>query len=572
MGGTILLIGAILPLKGIGFDPVLFPKAASWPLVFTHMLFPRLAVVPHLPGRQVAGYPSYAESWSEIEWLLAALLLLFLLYLLALRVLPQRVGRSYILLSTLLLGLVCIFLPIITSKDVFSYVAYTRMGVIYHLNPLTALPTAIRSDPIYKYVYWTTQPSAYGPTWVAITCFLQWLILRLGFRGIWSMVMTLRLLGLVMHLASTWLVWSICRYLGTAGQHRNASIAATVRTRATLAFAWNPLLLFEACVNAHTDTTLLFFILLGLWLLVRTKHIKYAGGEEEGYVQGTRADYAPWAYLLFVAVFAVATCLKVNIALLFPGLLLYLWTQRRLLLAVAATVTYVGIVCLLYAPFWQGGAVLIVLRVNPATFRDINTISDFLSHLYNGWASAHGAPLAPLIGSPAERFAHRMSLGVFLVVYPVLCLSTLFARYRIDSLPRLLRWWALTWLLYCAIGASWFWPWYLITFFGLYALIEATSTAKDATAFGFLRVPLAVRLLAFSMLGIYCFYTWAPLHGTIHQLPGFLWSYFRGLWAWLLPLLALRLPLKRRVEELPPHLDHLPLPASQRQAGLRPLQ
>ena len=99
---------------------------------------------------------------------------------------------------------------------------------------------------------------------------------------------------------------------------------------------------------------------------------------------------------------------------------------------------------------------------------------------------------------------------------------------------------ALVWILYCAIGSPWFYPWYLVTFFGLFALIEATSQ-RDQWLFYFLQLPLATRILAFSMLGQYCFYTWGALHTLIPLLPGFLWSYLSGLWIWILPLLALRL-------------------------------
>ncbi|HCJ34318.1 MAG TPA: hypothetical protein DHV65_08470, partial [Ktedonobacter sp.] len=44
-------------------------------------------------------------------------------------------------------------------------------------------------------------------------------------------------------------------------------------------------------------------------------------------------------------------------------------------------------------------------------------------------------------------------------------------------------------------------------------------------------------------LSIYCFYAWAPQNSFIPGLPGFQWTDLRGLWAWVIPLLALRWPL-----------------------------
>src|SRR2546426_10748854 len=51
----------------------------------------------------------------------------------------------------------------------------------------------------------------------------------------------------------------------------------------------------------------------------------------------------------------------------------------------------------------------------------------------------------------------------------------------------------------------------------------------------------ALPILVFSMLSMYCFYTWAPLESFVPGLPGFLWTEFRGLYVWTLPLLVVYL-------------------------------
>jgi hypothetical protein len=121
-------------------------------------------------------------------------------------------------------------------------------------------------------------------------------------------------------------------------------------------------------------------------------------------------------------------------------------------------------------------------------------------------------------------------------------------------------------LLYCALGTPWSWPWYAVTFFGLYALLEAyqegnemnsnvqwrwlrgrdKSGMHDKSA-PYIRLPLAVRLLSFSLLTLYCFYAWGPRYSFVPGLPGFEWAYFSGLWVWLLPLLALRRNLNLKI-------------------------
>src|SRR3989440_6283912 len=370
---AILFLDAVLPLGGLWFHTALLTQLGSWPLLPTHLLFPGWAVSSTITSAHPTP-PPVPLSWEQVPFLLAAFLLIFLLYLLALRHLPQNIGAyRYILFSTLLLGVMYLLIPVVTSPDIFSYIAYARMGVIYHLNPLTTLPTAIRSDPVYVHLYWNTQPSAYGPTWVGISSLLQWLTLIFGTQTLSPMIVALRLLGLAAHLYSTLLIWTIAGHL----QRLQGQDAPHKRLLATLAFAWNPLLLFEACVNAHNDAPLLLLVLLAIWFLLPRK-------------QTTTGSLR--SYILAIVMLALATCLKLNIVLLVPFVFIFVWKKslRRGILALA--LIYAGIIALLYAPFWQNGAILNVFRTNPTTSRDINTLAEFLSRLYNGITAGLGYP------------------------------------------------------------------------------------------------------------------------------------------------------------------------------------
>jgi hypothetical protein len=550
MGSGFLCLDALLPLQDLRFYDVLLAHPGSWALLPTYTLFPGRAVALAIPGIHYSGRPSIAGSWIETGLLLGTFLLLFLLYGLALRYLPKYISRRYLLISTLLLGSIALVMPVATSSDVFSYIAYARIGILYHLNPLTTLPTAIHTDIVYPYIYWTDQPSAYGPVWAAITCALQWFVSLSGSVGILRMLMALRLFGLIMHVCSTLLIWLIGGHL----QRLTGSLSAEQRMRASLAFAWNPLLLFEACVNAHVDTTLLFFILLSIWFLVRNSRPTMQ------------------SYLLAAIMLALATCVKLNIVLFVPGLLLFLYMQRpfKIYRVLAATGAYLGVVILLYAPFWQGRALLDVVLVNPASSRAINSVAEFVSRLYNSAAHVHMVnPSAKTAHTPSEEVTHLMSIGLFILCYAVLCWKARHNPRYISTVPGLIRWMALVWLLYCAVGSPWFWPWYLVTFFGLFALIEATSNGEQ-WSFYFLRLPLATRILSFSILSLYCFYTWGPLHSFVPLLPEFQWADWRGLWIWALPLLALRLRSKRGMLTVSrPQLPGLPAMQGQKVQVLR---
>ncbi len=580
MIAAILLMDAVLPLRDFWFHEATLTQLGLWPIWPSLLVFPSWSLIPPIPFVHLYGTPSVGQSWAILPALMGIFLIIFLIYLVALQRLPKRISWRFLYRSTIVIGIVYMLIPVVTSPDLYSYIAYARMGVLYNFNPLTTLPTAIRADPVYSYVMWVDQPSAYGPTWAIITSLFQWLFVHLGNSYIMPMVLSLRLLGLGSHLISTRLVWSIT---GQLQQLRGYSQAfpSRKRLRATLAFAWNPLLLFEACVNAHNDAVMLVFLLLVVWILAQSRLVSRAAlakgdnrahpllpkGDREGGVGIILAAYhslvaRPMQHMIArvpqdlrtpvatAALLGIATCLKINLVLLFPGLLFYLWLQapagKHLRHGIAASASYMGVIVLLYAPFWQGGAIFDVFRVNPATYRTANTVTDFLAHFYNSVVSLFGFPAGTPIGSPAERFLHTVSMGIFAMIYLYMLWRMVRNPQRMRTLHGLITWMAVAWLLYCAIGSPWYWPWYLVTFFGLYALLEGVNGDEERSSFRekplfpwslwAIRTSWTARLLAFSMLSLYCFMTWGPVHSFIPGLPDFQWSYLGGAWAWFMPL------------------------------------
>jgi hypothetical protein len=647
MVAAVLFLDATLPLRDLWFHDALLTQMGAWPVLPSLLVFHGRALLPHLPFQYATITPGLLDGWFSISMLFAAFLAVFVVYLLALRRLPGSISWRFIKRSTLLIGCLYVLIPVVTSPDLFSYIGYARMAVLHNLNSLTTIPTAIRSDPVYRYIFWVDQPSAYGPTWAIVTSFLQWLLAIFGNTYVMPMVLALRVTGLAMHLISTRLIWLISGQL----QQINGQpvIATRKRIRATLAFAWNPLLLLEACVNAHNDAMLVVFVLLIIWVLAKEKMRKMqvdagekgmeialdkaaaakpgwgAARKEPGrgqaieipgrgqapplpYYENTLlslsyrvgAGLAPalviWRrtthYVLVIGqkaartiapalewlmrplkrvitripldwrapiaaacLLALGTCLKINVVLLLPALLCYIWMQapakQRLKQAGATIASYIAVIVLSYAPFWQGGAIFNVFRVNPATYRTINTFADFLAHSYNSIVGLFGNLSGAPVGSPAEHFMHTFSMGIFVLIFLVMLWRMIRAPWNLRSLRGLIYWMAVAWIVYCAIGSPWFWPWYLATFFGLFALLEASDTKTPDEnqreifpwRLWFMRTPWATRLLSFSMLTIYCLIAGAS-RSFVQGLPGFQWSDFAGAWAWLLPLAGSALLLR----------------------------
>lgn len=531
-----IVLAVISPLRDLNFQQA-FPHTAltRWLIFPTRLLFPGyptlLVYHAHLPVTS-----TLSMDWKEAGLLLGSFCLLFLTYALAMVYLPRRVSYRFIFLSTCLIGLLYLIIPIISSQDIFSYIIYARAGVVYHLNPLTALPSALpHHDPIIPYVYWKDQPSAYGPTWIAITSALQAIVSHLPYSALLSMGLLLRFWGLLMLLGSLHLIWLI----SGRQQQRNGAISQRTRLTAALALAWNPFLLFEGITNAHIDMTILFFILLAIFFL-------------QGYEQQPEKSL-----LLASAAFALAACLKINVAILFPGLLLFLWTQReqaqhlRLQRSFIAMLVFAGTIVLLYAPFWQHGAVLYVFHINPSLTRDVNSPYNFFLRLYEGIRGKRLIRPNVDVGSPQEIRTHQISFVLFALVYAALCAWFLLKPDHTGSLSKLVGWMALVWMFYCLVGSPWFMPWYMVTFFGLAALLISMSSANRAML-GPLRLPIAVCILSFSMLSFTWFNTTALTETAIPGVPLIRLSSLGELLIWLVLLAALHYPsLQATLEQTP---------------------
>jgi hypothetical protein len=460
-------------------------------------------------------------------WLFTAtFVVISVLYLLAIYWLPDKITVRFIFASTIVLGLAYMLLPVLTSQDVFSYIAYSRMAVLYHLDPVVTVPTAIRHDYIFHFLYWVHQPSIYGPVWTALVSGLQCLALALGFKYAFFMEMALRLFCFAAFLTSVCLLWILIGRFqsplaGTVAQQR-------LRLRVTLAFAWNPFLLLEACVNAHNDVVVLLLFLLALYSLLPS-------------IQSGRQPFVWSAFFI-----GLASCIKISYILLIPGLLLFvLFNEKDILFpilqryynaALAAIVAF-GTVMVLYMPFWHHGELLAVLRITPSASRDINSIYELAVNVI------HALGLASLRhtedhGAPIEVYSHWVSTLFFLLVYLYACIRCLLQPRLLRTPLSLLGWLNFVWLAYCFIGSPWFWPWYSVIAIGMCAVIAACQDEgmrnRCCIPFVFteLNMGLVGLVISFSSLCLYIFWTFYGLF------PNYKLSFVSNQVVWLLPLIV----------------------------------
>ncbi|HEV2997529.1 MAG TPA: glycosyltransferase 87 family protein [Solirubrobacteraceae bacterium] len=140
---------------------------------------------------------------------------------------------------------VIVFLgPILISTDVFSYIAYARMGVVHGVNPYTHGPRAILGDPVYRYVGndWKHVATAYGPLYTL----LSYPLAPLGVVGaVWGM----KLYALLTGAGTLLLTW------------RGAARRGLDPVFALLAVGANPLWVIYGLGGAHNDLIMTFLMM-----------------------------------------------------------------------------------------------------------------------------------------------------------------------------------------------------------------------------------------------------------------------------------------------------------------------
>jgi hypothetical protein len=169
-----------------------------------------------------------------------------------------RVSKRWAVALVAVLHALIFLSPILLSTDVFSYIAYARMGVEHGLNPYLHGPLSIAGDPVFKYVGvdWIHVATAYGPLYTL----LSYPLAPLGVVGaLWGMKL-MALLASVGTLALTW---------------RCARLRGFDPVLALLVVGANPLYVLYGLGGAHND---LLLTLLSMGAVALT----LAGAERDG--------------------------------------------------------------------------------------------------------------------------------------------------------------------------------------------------------------------------------------------------------------------------------------------------
>ncbi len=234
-----LLLGASVIVVSAGRTDWLLPASLRF-----------LGSVGALPG-WLAGVFGHSGIDLELGGLIAVLSLMFVSYAMAIRAADQLSPRT-VLVGVASLNALVLLGPLLMSTDVFSYVAYGRIGALYGANPYFHGPNAIALDPSYPFIAarWAATPTVYGPLFTALSYLLAPLSLA------WN-VLAYKAIAAISSLVIVVVVW----------------LAARLRdldpVRAVVIVGLNPVILVYGVGGGHNDLLMLAILLVGVYVQLR---------------------------------------------------------------------------------------------------------------------------------------------------------------------------------------------------------------------------------------------------------------------------------------------------------------
>ena len=207
--------------------------------------------------KRVPGWLAGAFGGIELHlgfWaLLAAFILMFFSYALALRAVERLSGRAVLMTIAALNALVLLAPPSI-STDLFSYIAYGRMGASYGANPYVLGPGAIALDHVYPFIdsQWVHTPTAYGPLFTALSY-------PLAHLDIAANVIAYKAIAGISCLVIVAVVWKAARLRGLDP------------VKAVAIVGLNPVLVVYGVGGGHNDLLMIALMVTGVYVLLQQR-------------------------------------------------------------------------------------------------------------------------------------------------------------------------------------------------------------------------------------------------------------------------------------------------------------
>jgi hypothetical protein len=288
---------------------------------------------PHWMAGPLGGlWPSLTRNSKVLKYLFSgAIVLMYVSYVVGLRYVPRLPAR-WAIAAVVGAHAIMFLSPPLALTDIFNYVNYGRMEIVHNLNPYTTIPVLEpHNDPSYAISNWHQLLSPYGPLFTLITFAVVPLGVAASFWVLKGLLMFTSL-GIVL------LVWKSARLLG------RDPVSAIVFV------GLNPVVLVWGLGGDHNDFLMMFFVVLGFYLLLRAGCMPGAlqkGGEDVPAPSAIEeTDMRRWSPVLVGAgaAFVAAVAIKASSGVLLPVVLAGLLHRRRDLLQVVLGMVVGGVV------------------------------------------------------------------------------------------------------------------------------------------------------------------------------------------------------------------------------------
>ncbi len=182
--------------------------------------------------------------------LVVAFVLMFVSYVVAMRAVHRLSARA-VLASIVALHALVLLAPPLFSSDVFSYVAYGRMGVLHDANPYLQGPSALPLVALHPLIgaQWISTPTVYGPLFTA----LSYLLVPFDIA---ANALAYKAVAALSSLVLIAVIWRAARLRGLDS------------VKAVALVGLNPVIVFFGVGGGHNDLMMLAILAAGLYVLL----------------------------------------------------------------------------------------------------------------------------------------------------------------------------------------------------------------------------------------------------------------------------------------------------------------
>lgn len=201
-----------------------------------------------------------------------------------------RISTRAVIVLAIAYHAVVLLLPLLFSRDVYSYAYYGRIAATYHANPYVATPADFPRDALAVYVgpKWADTPAVYGPVWTQISALVVRMVESVG-----AYIVAFRIIAIAASLGTFAVIGRLARR--TWPQREAFALAA---------FGLNPVVLFQSAASGHNDLLVALCVIGALALLASGRSVLAAAVLALGTL--VKATAAVPLLLLFVLVAARA--------------------------------------------------------------------------------------------------------------------------------------------------------------------------------------------------------------------------------------------------------------------------